>query len=91
MPAENPFRALKNTLTRVNEPSFLEETKKTWAGIYPTPISDEDAREIAENMSVFINLLINWDVATHSPTIESTKKSPTHPTQTFPPTGPANV
>lgn len=91
MPADNPFRTIKNTLTRVNEPSFLDETKKVWTGIYPTPISDEDAREIAQNMGVLFNLLIEWDIATHSPTIENTKKSPTHSTEIFSPTGPANV
>ena len=92
MRADNPFRTLKNTPPRVNETSFLDETKKTWAGIYPTLISDEDALDISKNMSAFLALLIQWDLTAQSSTTEIKKTARVHTTRTSPNgKGPANV
>ncbi len=40
---------------------FLEETIKVWQPYSPTPISFEDAREIADNMGEFFEFLIYLD------------------------------
>lgn len=40
---------------------FLEETIKVWQPYSPTPISFEDAREIADNMGGLFELLIYLD------------------------------
>jgi len=40
---------------------FLEETIKVWQPYSPTPISFEDAREIADNMGGLIEFLIYLD------------------------------
>ncbi len=40
---------------------FLNKTIKVWQPYSPTPISLNDAREIADNMTALFNLLINND------------------------------
>jgi len=91
MPAESPFRPLTDT-PRVNEQLLLDETKSTWGELDSTPITDEDAREISTNMSAFLALLIDWDVATQSSTIlKSKKKARTRTIRSSPSTGPATL
>lgn len=40
---------------------FLEKTIEVWQPYCPAPLSLNDAREIAENMTALFNLLINND------------------------------
>jgi hypothetical protein len=39
---------------------FLEETKKFWEQYAGHPLTDEDARQIIENMVEFIKTLSEW-------------------------------
>lgn len=40
---------------------LIEETKQFWQARYRKKLSDEDAREIIENMTRFFKILIEWD------------------------------
>ena len=40
---------------------FIEYTKEVWQPYYEEELSDNDAVEIIDNMTAFLNLLIEWD------------------------------
>jgi hypothetical protein len=40
---------------------LLEQTKQFWQARAQKALSDEDAREIIENMTRFFKILIEWD------------------------------
>jgi chemotaxis regulatin CheY-phosphate phosphatase CheZ len=40
---------------------LIEETKRFWQARTGKPISDEDAREMIENITGFFKILIEWD------------------------------
>jgi len=40
---------------------LLDQTKWFWQARTGKPISDEDAREIIENMTRFFKILMEWD------------------------------
>jgi len=40
---------------------LLEQTKRFWQARTGKPISDEDAREIIENIAGFFKILMRWD------------------------------
>jgi len=42
---------------------FIGYTKEVWQPYYKKELSDNDAVEIIDNMTDFINLLIKWDRA----------------------------
>jgi len=44
---------------------FLDETIEIWQPYSPTPLSVNDAREIANNMTSLFNLLIKNDKTNH--------------------------
>ena len=40
---------------------LLEQTKQFWQARTRKPLSDEDAREMIENITGFFKILIEWD------------------------------
>jgi len=42
---------------------FINYTKEVWQPYYDEELSENDAVEIIDNMTAFINLLIKWDKA----------------------------
>lgn len=42
---------------------FIEYTKDVWQPYYGEELSDNEAVEIIDNMTAFMNLLIKWDRA----------------------------
>ena len=40
---------------------FLERTKQFWQARTGKPLSDEDAREMIENITGFFKILMRWD------------------------------
>lgn len=42
---------------------FINYTKEVWQPYYQEELTDSDAVEITENMTAFMNLLIEWDKA----------------------------
>jgi len=42
-------------------PQLIARTKETWQPRVACSLSDEDAREIAENVTGFFKLLLEWD------------------------------
>lgn len=40
---------------------FISYTKQVWQPYYQEELSDNDAVEIIDNMTAFLNLLIKWD------------------------------
>lgn len=45
----------------MNKQSFVNYTKEVWQPHYKEELSDLDAIEIANNMTEYMNLLIQWD------------------------------
>jgi hypothetical protein len=43
------------------EPQLIARTKETWQPRAPCPLSEADAREIAENVAGFFRLLLEWE------------------------------
>lgn len=43
------------------EPQLIARTKETWQPRAVCSLSDEDAREIAENVTGFFRLLLEWE------------------------------
>ena len=43
------------------EPQLIARTKETWQPRAACSLSDEDAREIAENVTGFFRLLLEWE------------------------------
>ena len=43
------------------EPQLIARTKETWQPRAACSISDENAREIAENVTGFFRLLLEWE------------------------------
>jgi hypothetical protein len=43
------------------EPQLIARTKDTWQPRAARSLSDEDAREIAENVTGFFRLLLEWE------------------------------
>ncbi|MBW8911658.1 MAG: hypothetical protein JF564_07195 [Sphingomonas sp.] len=43
--------------------ALLDETKQVWQPYYETQLSDEDARQIIENMVGFARFLARWRLA----------------------------
>jgi len=52
---------------------FIEETKRFWQARTGKPISDEDAREMIENVTRFFKILIEWDEKDRNQTKSSAK------------------
>jgi len=44
------------------ESQLIARTRETWQPRATCPLSDEDAREIAENVMGFFRLLLEWEV-----------------------------
>ena len=42
-------------------PQLIARTKETWQPRAACSLSDEDAREIAENVTGFFRLLLDWE------------------------------
>lgn len=42
-------------------PQLIARTKETWQSRATCSLSDEDAREIAENVTGFFRLLLEWE------------------------------
>lgn len=42
---------------------FIEYTKEVWQPYYSEELSNNDAVEIIDNMTAFMNLLFKWDRA----------------------------
>lgn len=42
-------------------PQLIARTKETWQPRVACSLSDEDAREIAENVTGFFRLLLEWE------------------------------
>ncbi|MCI0613814.1 hypothetical protein L0244_12590 [bacterium] len=43
------------------KPEFLEKTIRVWQPHYKKKLTQEDAREIAQNLSGFYRILAEWD------------------------------
>ena len=43
------------------EPQLIARTRETWQPRAACSLSDEDAREIAENVTGFFRLLLKWE------------------------------
>ena len=43
------------------EPQLIARTKQTWQPRAACSLSDDDAREIAENVTGFFKLLLEWE------------------------------
>jgi hypothetical protein len=43
------------------EPHLIARTKETWQPRAACSLSDEDAREIADNVTGFFRLLLEWE------------------------------
>jgi hypothetical protein len=52
---------------------LIEQTKQFWQARTGKPISDEDAREIIENITGFFKILIEWDEKSKNQTKSSGK------------------
>jgi hypothetical protein len=51
------------------EPQLIARTKETWQPRALCPLSDEDAREIAENVTGFFKLLMEWEAKDNEATL----------------------
>lgn len=50
-------------LMNENKQDFVNYTKEVWQPYYEEELSENDAVEIIDNMTTFMNLLIKWDKA----------------------------
>ena len=53
---------------------LLERTKQFWQPYYQKALSDEDARQIIENMTGFFKVLKEWEEKENDQTTSSGKK-----------------
>jgi hypothetical protein len=57
VPLENEGTVIPRRAGSRYSPELIAETKLVWQPYYPEPLTDEDAREIIENMMSFMRLL----------------------------------
>ena len=57
MPIENPGAAVPSFAKRRYSDELISATREVWQPYYPQTLTDEDVREIIENMVGFMGLL----------------------------------
>lgn len=51
----------RGAIIRMNKKEFVKYTIDVWQPYYEDALTEQDAVDIANNMSDFMNLLIRWD------------------------------
>ena len=66
-PSSRTTRAPRSaTVPRGFDPAFLDATRALWQARASRPLTSEDARQIAENVTGFVQILLQWDAAERS-------------------------
>ncbi|MBB4101282.1 hypothetical protein [Sphingomonas kyeonggiensis] len=76
-PIENPAGGRGPGVRRRYSRTLIEQTIKVWQPYYPKPLSELDAHEIIENMTIFAGALMGLDgiVRPRAETISKPDKS----------------
>jgi len=67
---------------RATGQSFIDRTREVWQPRTARALSDEDARQIAEHVTGFFSVLLEWQAAERAPRSETTDATSSRSTTT---------